>query len=285
LNYARSVQTIAQLFNALQEPSHTNNLQWRTNSFCGRMPDCTCLTSATSLPEGDAIEMSDWLYLELFIAGCVLGLVSGSAPGRKRSKAMLYTIVFVLGAGVAALLSALAASLAGASTPLFRWLFRIGKGSNLIFAGVVTAGWFGRKLPVRVSRETTGAPVIFANSVVLGARLLMASYFVLTGATSLLLRQRAYHFFQTSGYSYPFFMFIEIAECAGALGLLIPFTARWAAIGLSLDMIGAIYTHFHNHFVWGEPNPFSNSLDALKILPVLAFVIFSWMPSMKDSSP
>jgi uncharacterized membrane protein YphA (DoxX/SURF4 family) len=224
--------------------------------------------------------MSDWLYLELFIVGCFLGFASGLASGVKVSKWTLHTIVLVLGAGVAAMLGALLVGSIAGRSPLFLLLFHIGKGSNLILAGVAVAGWICWKLRGRAT--DTGEPVFLVPSVLLGARLLMASYFAVTGVTALHFRERAYHFFQTSGYSYPFFMFIEIAECAGALGLLLPRMAQWAAIGLSLDMLGAIYTHFHNHLVWGAPNPFSNSLDALKILPVLVLIISAAARSAKE---
>jgi len=52
-----------------------------------------------------------------------------------------------------------------------------------------------------------------------------------------------------NNYSHAFAYFIGIAEIAGAIALWIPKAARWAALGLIVIMIGAIYTLLHI----GEP--------------------------------
>ncbi|MFQ5526754.1 MAG: DoxX family protein [Thermoanaerobaculia bacterium] len=39
---------------------------------------------------------------------------------------------------------------------------------------------------------------------------------------------------------------IGVVELAGAIGLLIPKTTRWAAVGLVAVMLGAAYTHVSN---------------------------------------
>ncbi len=48
-----------------------------------------------------------------------------------------------------------------------------------------------------------------------------------------------------AGWGYPawFATLIGILELAGALGLLIPKTTRWAILGLTGIMLGAAYTH------------------------------------------
>ena len=50
------------------------------------------------------------------------------------------------------------------------------------------------------------------------------------------------------GWGYPawFALLIGVAELAGAIGLLIPRTTRWAAVGLGLIMLGAVFTHLTN---------------------------------------
>jgi len=56
------------------------------------------------------------------------------------------------------------------------------------------------------------------------------------------------------GMSVPFTVFLGAAECAGALGLVAGVMAQWAAIGLSLLMLGAIYkkiVEWKTGF-WGE---------------------------------
>ena len=75
--------------------------------------------------------------------------------------------------------------------------------------------------------------------------------------------------FGTSGYSHlksprrraesigmpmPFTIFLGAAEFAGAVALTIGFLTQWAALGLSLIMVGAIYkkiAEWHTGF-WGE---------------------------------
>lgn len=49
--------------------------------------------------------------------------------------------------------------------------------------------------------------------------------------------------FERFGYSDGFRLFIGAAELAGAIGLLIPRLATWAASGLAIIMAGAVYTH------------------------------------------
>jgi uncharacterized membrane protein YphA (DoxX/SURF4 family) len=48
-----------------------------------------------------------------------------------------------------------------------------------------------------------------------------------------------------AGWGYPawFATVIGVLEVAGGLGLLIPSTSRWAVLGLSGIMLGAVYTH------------------------------------------
>ena len=52
--------------------------------------------------------------------------------------------------------------------------------------------------------------------------------------------------FAAFGYGDGFRVFIGVAELAGALGLLAPALASWAAGGLVLIMVGAVYTHVAN---------------------------------------
>ncbi|HTE01865.1 MAG TPA: DoxX family protein [Mucilaginibacter sp.] len=67
-------------------------------------------------------------------------------------------------------------------------------------------------------------------------------------------------FFNTSGYANWFLYFIMTAEALGGLGVLLHFklkTGPLAAAGLMLIMLGAVYTHWHNH------DPFSDSYAAV----------------------
>lgn len=76
-------------------------------------------------------------------------------------------------------------------------------------------------------------------------------------------------FFTASGYASWFLYFIMIAEALGGLGILLHFklkTGPVAAAGLMLIMIGALYTHNHNH------DPLSASYDAIAEFIMLAIM-------------
>ena len=48
-----------------------------------------------------------------------------------------------------------------------------------------------------------------------------------------------------------------------------------SVVALSFDMFGAIYTHYHNYFSRGFSGPFASSLDALRMLLLMAYVGFA----------
>lgn len=72
------------------------------------------------------------------------------------------------------------------------------------------------------------------------------------------------------------------AKCSSNLALLdillrsvaitLRTSCRLALAALSVEMAGAIYTHYHNYLVRGIPGPFSSSLDALRMLPLMAYL-------------
>lgn len=68
-----------------------------------------------------------------------------------------------------------------------------------------------------------------------------------------------------AGWGYPawFATLIGVAELAGAIGLLIPKTTRYAVLGLTLVMFGACYTHIAN----GE---------GLQVLRPIIFLALLW---------
>lgn len=52
------------------------------------------------------------------------------------------------------------------------------------------------------------------------------------------------------GYTVGFAAIIGILEIVGAIGLLVPRTAGWAAVGLMVIMLGAVWTHAtHQEYV------------------------------------
>ena len=88
--------------------------------------------------------------------------------------------------------------------------------------------------------ETSRARVIvsWVLAVVLAAFFALAAIGKLTGSATEMF----------AGWGYPawFALLIGVAEAAGAIGLLVPKTTRWAIYGLSLVMLGAIFTHVTN---------------------------------------
>jgi uncharacterized membrane protein YphA (DoxX/SURF4 family) len=74
-------------------------------------------------------------------------------------------------------------------------------------------------------------------------------------------------FFLGSGYKVWFMYLIMALETLGAIGLFVSRTIVPAALGLAIIMFGAIYTHYRNN------DPFSDSLDALRLLILLVCVI------------
>jgi hypothetical protein len=87
--------------------------------------------------------------------------------------------------------------------------------------------------------------------------------------------QNEHAFFLASGYGDSFYAFICLFECLCAIGLLIdPLVVPTVAL-LWIEMLGAIYTHFHNYLAKGFSDPLSNSLDAFRMLIVLTFIAFA----------
>lgn len=82
-------------------------------------------------------------------------------------------------------------------------------------------------------------------------RLVVALVFGVSGYSHLKSpRERA----QSIGMPVPFTIFLGAAELAGAIALAIGFLTQWAAVGLVLVMLGAVYkkiAEWHTGF-WGE---------------------------------
>ena len=138
-----------------------------------------------------------------------------------------------------------------------------------IFLGYIGARW-ARKA-IRVQLEPLIAPVVDDFERLF--RLAMSFLFLWSGIVKLLYPALDGRFFAFSGYGDGFLLFIALVEIAGGLGLLLKKTAGIAALLLIADMLGAVFTHFYNHFVRNAPAPFANSLPALFILPFLIAIV------------
>jgi putative oxidoreductase len=72
--------------------------------------------------------------------------------------------------------------------------------------------------------------------------ILLAALFLFAGLTKLLAPGQAKAMFVQVGYAAWFATFIGVCETLGGIGLLVPRLAGVAASGLSVVMVGAIYT-------------------------------------------
>lgn len=85
--------------------------------------------------------------------------------------------------------------------------------------------------------------------------ILLAALFLFAGLSKLLAPEKAKQMFAQMGYAGWFAMFIGICETLGGIGLLIPRLAGLAAAGLSIIMVGAVYTVVANHQPGQSPVP------------------------------
>lgn len=82
--------------------------------------------------------------------------------------------------------------------------------------------------------------------------ILLTAMFLFSGGSKLLALDKVKPMFVQYGYPAWFAILIGTSETLGALGLLVPRLAGLAAAGLSIIMVGAVYTHFsHNEFTHG----------------------------------
>ena len=96
----------------------------------------------------------------------------------------------------------------------------------------------------------------WALSVLLALGFLAAATGKLTGAAT--------RMFAHWGYASWFATLIGIIELIGAIGLLVPFTMRYAVSGLTVIMLGAAYTHLANH-------------EGLQVMRPVIFLVVMWV--------
>jgi len=71
----------------------------------------------------------------------------------------------------------------------------------------------------------------------------LAVVFILSGAAKLLSLPFELAAFERWGYPLAFMYFIGVAEVSGGVALVANILKKWAALGLSLLMLGAVFTH------------------------------------------
>jgi putative oxidoreductase len=77
--------------------------------------------------------------------------------------------------------------------------------------------------------------------------ILLAAMFLFSGSPKLLTPDKVKLMFVQYGYAPWFATVIGISEVLGAIGLLVPRVAAFAAAGLSIIMVGAFFTHATHH--------------------------------------
>jgi uncharacterized membrane protein YphA (DoxX/SURF4 family) len=92
-------------------------------------------------------------------------------------------------------------------------------------------------------------------------QILLAVFYVLAASGKLISRPQVIGMFRHWGFPDKFYLLIGVVELLGAIGLLIPRIAGYAAAGLIVLMIGAGATHLVN----GE---------GLQVLRPLIFIVF-----------
>lgn len=97
-----------------------------------------------------------------------------------------------------------------------------------------------------MTETTLSAPSRPLNIAVWVVSALMFALFAFASSGKLMSDPRAVEGFHKVGYSDGFRLFIGTCEILGGIGVLIPRLAFWAASGLLLIMIGAMYTHVAN---------------------------------------
>ena len=92
-------------------------------------------------------------------------------------------------------------------------------------------------------------------------QILLAIFYVLAASGKLISRPQVIEMFRHWGFPDKFYLVIGALELLGAIGLLIPRIAGYAAAGLILLMIGAAVTHLVNG-------------QGLQVLRPLIFMLF-----------
>jgi uncharacterized membrane protein YphA (DoxX/SURF4 family) len=148
--------------------------------------------------------------------------------------------------------------------PHVSWLLLLGNlfGDSLGVAFGVVCGLAARRCD---GRTLLSDPPVFN-----GLCVIVAFNFGLSGIGKAFAFKPMTEFFALSGYPVGFLQFIMVAEVFGAIGLLWSLTTGVAALGLAVDMFGAVLTHVHNG------DSLNDSTGAIVMLLRLGVVGLSW---------
>lgn len=120
------------------------------------------------------------------------------------------------------------------------------------------------------ARRDDARSLLTADVVLEAMRMALAFTFIFAALGKAVTISGIGDFFAQSGYSLAFLTFIILAEAFGALGHLLPWAVVPATLGLSVDMFGAVLTHFHNG------DPLNDSTGAIGLLIRLLALGILW---------
>lgn len=104
---------------------------------------------------------------------------------------------------------------------------------------------------------------------------LLAGLFLFVGFPKLFTPEKIRPMFAQYGYAAWFLTFIGCSEVLGAIGLLVPRVAALAAVGLSIIMVGAVYTLASHH-------EFKQAVTPVVVLVLLVAVGYARMKQGKN---
>jgi hypothetical protein len=224
---------------------------------------------------------SHWwqLYGGAFLAGAISTLALGACIRNerwaKRSASLIRSFLFL---GLLSMLAAIALTIAHRhESPWESLSFLYDHHLGFFVDGAVLAGLVVLSLPHAGFFNKKALQTIWLdNRTVTATRFWVGTFYVACGINKFWTHETL-DFFHSSGYNTPFFFFIATWELAWGLALLSRHTAILATGALSIDMFGAIFTHYHNYVTKGIPGPFENSLDALRMLVLLSYIAFPFV--------
>lgn len=237
--------------------------------------------------------ISDFFYAfwwQVYLFAFLMGLTSSVAIGARRlQRAFTWYTALIRGLFYAAATSVLtAAGLALAqhsSSPWVDVLFLVDHLVGFFADGVIFAILFisrGFLRPYFPGEEGL-LRLLFAPRTIRAAVLCVGSLYLANGLMKIL-AHAARDFFYASGYSDTFFFFIALWECVWGIGLWVRRVRIFALCAMTVEMLGAIYTHYHNYFAKGFPEPFGNSLDALRMLTLMSYIAFATVQGQRNGA-
>ena len=201
----------------------------------------------------------DYMFAVLF-AGLIFGFLAGKSPSStlpSRVASIFYVVTAVL----------LALRIATVSC-FFLTVHQPWYLASAFFADLL---WFASGFVFASAfRRPDALSLLLHPSLRDALTLSIAVIFVLLAIGKAFNMEPMTEFFTQSGYSVAFLKLIIIAELFGGIALLLPWGFFPALIGLTIDMFGAILTHFHNG------DSFYDSTDAITMLIRLATVAVLW---------